>query len=626
VMHTYCSTRPGNLIFLYMKSMMTSLKCGIALLGASFLFACAPARTTTPPRQAVPVVPQPPPRAGGDLILDGGAWVEHTLARLTLRQKVGQLVVPRISGAYMPTESAEYERLKEWIVKYGIGGVIITQGPPLEMAAKLNTLQRMADVPLLVTADMEHGPGQILMAGIIMPYGIDNGGATRFPPLMALGAAGDEQLAYELGRITAQEGRAVGVHVTFSPVVDVNNNPNNPIINTRSYGEDPDLVARMASAHIRGIQDNGMIATAKHFPGHGDTGTDSHVNLPVITVTKARADTIELPPYQTAIRNNVGAIMSAHIAFPALTGDSVPGTLNQKILTGLLRDELKYQGIIFTDAMDMGAIINTYGRTNASVMALKAGADVLLQPFPQDVPAIIDAIVAAVEKGELSEARINEALRRMLNAKMRVGLQRERTVDLNRIQEKLGPASHVAKAQEAADRSITVVRDQQKLLPIKGRVLSIVYADDYDPFTGRTFQNALRAAVPTLRTLFMDANATVDEIRSMTVLADSADVVMFSPYIRVTAAKADLAIPGGIAAAVNAIAARKPTIVTSFGNPYVLTQFPNISTYVLAWGQWDVSQRAAAKAVTGQIPITGKLPIAIPPFHRIGEGVASAVR
>ncbi len=555
-------------------------------------------------------------------MLDAGGWVDQTLARLTLRQKVGQLVVPRISGAYMPDDGPEYVRLHEWITKYGIGGVIITQGPPLEMAAKLNTLQRMSELPLLVTADMEHGPGQILMAGVIMPYGIDNGGATRFPPIMALGAAGDEQLAYELGRITALEGRSVGVHVTFAPVVDVNNNPNNPIINTRSYGEDPALVSRMAAAHIRGIQDNGMIATAKHFPGHGDTGTDSHVNLPVITVSKSRADTVELPPYEIAIRNNVGAIMSAHIAFPALTGDSVPGTLNPKILTGLLRDELNYEGVIFTDAMDMGAIINTYGRTNASVLALKAGADVLLQPFPQDVPAIIDAVVAAVEKGDLSEARINQAVRRMLGAKARVGIQRERTVDLNRVQAKLGLAAHRERAQEAADRSITVARDHQRLLPIRGRVLSVVYADDYDPFTGRIFQNALRAALPGLRTLMIDANATADDMRALTALADSAEVVLFSPYIRVTAAKADLAIPAGVAEAVNGIAARKPTVVTSFGNPYVLTQFPNISTYVLAWGQWEVSQRAAAKALIGEIPITGKLPIAIPPFHRIGEGVA----
>ena len=589
-----------------------------ALFCASLAYACSSAQ----PQPAVqPQVPTPPPRSGGNVVVDAGAWVNETLARMSLRQKVGQLVVPRISGAYMPTESAEYERLRDWVVKYGVGGLIITQGPPLEMAAKLNTMQRLADVPLLVTADMEHGPGQILMSGIIMPYGIDNGGATRFPPIMALGASGDEQLAYDLGRITATEGRAVGVHVTFAPVVDVNNNPNNPIINTRSYSEDPALVSRLASAHIRGIQENGMIATAKHFPGHGDTGTDSHVNLPIITVGKQRADQVELPPYRTAIQNQVGAIMSAHIAFPALTGDSVPGTLNRKILTGLLREELGYRGMIFTDAMDMGAIINTYGRTNASVMAIKAGADVLLQPFPQDVPAIIDSVSAAVQRGEIPQARLDEAVRKILESKARLGLHRERFVDISRIQETLGKASHVARAQEAADRSITVARDQQKLLPVRGRVLSIVYADDYDPFTGRIFQNELRAALPTTRTMFIDANADSADVRRVVAAADSAEVVLFSPYIRVTAGKADLMINTILADAINTIAARKPTVVTSFGNPYILRQFPNISTYVLAWGQWEVSQRAAAKALTGKIPIRGRLPIAIPPYHRLGEGI-----
>lgn len=600
--------------------MMISVKGTAALFGAALLLACSPAATTNQPG-VQPDLPQPPPRRGGDLTVEGSDWVDQTLARLTLRQKVGQLVMPRISGNYMPTNNAEYERLREWVVKYGVGGVIITQGPPLEMAAKLNTLQNLADIPLLVTADMEHGPGQILQTGYILPYGIDNGGGTRFPPIMALGAAGDDQLAFDLGRITALEGRAVGVHVTFAPVVDVNNNPNNPIINTRSYGADPALVARMAAAHIRGIQQNGMIATAKHFPGHGDTGTDSHVNLPIITVNKDRAEHVELPPYETAIRNHVGAIMSAHIAFPALTGDTVPATLNRKILTGLLRDELDYDGIIFTDAMDMGALITTYGRFASPVMALQAGADVLLQPFPQDVPAIIDTVVAAVQSGRIPEARINEAVKRVLGAKAGLGLTRSRTVDLARVQDVLGKPEHMQRAQEAADRSITVARDNQKLLPVSGRVLSVVYADDYDPFTGRAFQNTLRAALPNLRTLMLSADADIADIQRLGALADSADVVLFSPYIRVQAAKADLAIPQGIAEAINALAARKPTIVTAFGNPYVLTQFPNISTYVLAWGQWDVSQRAAARALTGQIPIRGKLPIDIPPYHKIGEGI-----
>jgi beta-N-acetylhexosaminidase len=227
-----------------------------------------------------------------------------------------------------------------------------------------------------------------------------------------------------------------------------------------------------------------------------------------------------------------------------------------------------------------------------------------------------------VAGGRLPEARINDAVRRMLSMKVRLDLQRSRTVDLARVQETLGKPEHMQRAQEAADRSITVARDNQKLLPIRGRVLSIVYADDYDPFTLRNFQNTLRGALPTLRTMFIDANADLDDMRRLAAQADSAEVILFSPAIRVTAAKADLAIPTGIANAINALAARKPVVVTSFGNPYILTQFPNISTYVLAWGQWDVSQRAAARALTGAIPIGGKLPIGIPPFHTIGEGLS----
>lgn len=584
----------------------------LALIGCSAT--SHPPAVVTPPSAAR----TPPPLETSKV----SKWVDETLEHMTLRQKVGQMVVPRISGAYMPTESAEYQRLADWVVRQGIGGVIITQGPPMELAAKLNTLQRLAAVPLLVSADMESGAGQILTTGMILPYGIDNGSATRFPPLMGIGATGDEQIAYDLGRITALEARAVGVHITYSPVVDVNNNPNNPIINTRSYGEAPSAVARMASAHIRGLQENGMIATAKHFPGHGDTGSDSHINLPIITVPKARADSVELPPYRAAIASGVGAIMSAHIAFPALTGDSIPATLNPKLLTGLLRNELGYRGLIVTDAMDMGAIVKNYGNTNAAVMAVKAGADQLLQPLPQDVGPMIDAVTAAVQRGEIPETRINESVHRILEAKAWLGLDKQRTVDIEKIPNVLGSAQNMEHAQQAADKSITVVRDQQNLLPLHGtRILSVIYADDYDPFTGRTFNRTLAAALPGLRTTNLDANSDGAHIARVKAQIDSADVVLFSPFIRVTAGKGELAIPGPVADLITETAKVKPTVVTTFGNPYILSQFPTIGSYVVAWGQWDVSQRAAARALTGQIAVTGRLPIAIPPLQKIGDGI-----
>ncbi|HEY0672301.1 MAG TPA: glycoside hydrolase family 3 N-terminal domain-containing protein [Longimicrobiales bacterium] len=600
--------------------MTRSWKCLATLSASALALSCSAASPGLQPSELQPA------RFTRELSTSERRWVERSLARMTLQQKIGQLLFPRITGAYMPLGGTEYERVREWIVKYGVGGVIVTIGPPLEMAAKLNSLQQLAALPLLVSADMEHGPGQTLNAGTIMPYGIDNGGATRFPPLMGLGATGDQRLAYEMGRITATEARAVGVHVTFAPVVDVNNNPENPIINTRSYGADPELVGRMASAHIRGLQDHGMAATAKHFPGHGDTGTDSHVSLPVISVGKGRADSVELPPYRAAIDQHVAGIMTAHIAFPALTGDTVPATLNGKILTGLLRDELDYQGVIFTDAMDMGAITTGFGRTNASVMALKAGADVLLQPFAQDLPAIIDAIERAVQRGEISDARIEQSVRRVLELKARLALHRQRSVSLDRVAETVARPEHLRIAQDAADRSITLLHDQQQLIPLRGRVLSVVYTDDYDPFAGRTLNSLLRTALPDMRNLLIDANAGVEDMRALAVAADSADVIAFSAFIRVRDRKADLAIPRGIAEAIGALAARKPTMVTSFGNPYLRAQFPDIGTYVLAWGQTDVEQRAAARALLGQIPITGKLPISIPPFHRIGEGLVSQTR
>lgn len=586
------------------------------------LAACAPRSTASsaaPPRAAPAPAPAAPVPAHPP---DAARWVDETLARLTLREKVGQLLVPRIPGDYVAEDSEGFDRIRRWVVEQKVGGVIITIGPPLEMAAKLNALQRLADVPLLVTADMEHGAGQILDAGVILPYGIDNGGATRFPPLMALGATGNEELAYELGRITAIEGRAAGVHVAFAPVVDVNNNPANPIINVRSYGADPQLVARMARAHIRGLQEHGMIATAKHFPGHGDTGRDSHITPLVINVDRARADSVELVPFRAAVDEGVGAVMSAHIVFPALTQDSLPATLNPKLLDGLLRRDFGFEGLIFTDALDMGAIVKAFSNEAAPVLAIRAGVDMLLQVMPNDVPLVIDAVVSAVERGRITEARIDESVRRVLEAKTRVGLHQSRLVDLERVNDLLATTAHTDVAQLAADRSITLVRDERRLVPLApGRVLSIVYSDDYDPWAGRTLQRTLALEIPGLQTALLDRRSDAAALAAVAARADSADVVLFSPFIRVSAGKPGLALPEGVAALVNGLAEQRPVVVASFGNPYLIEQLPNVHAYLVAWGQWATPQRAAARALTGTIPITGTLPIALPPAYPIGHGL-----
>lgn len=572
--------------------------------------ACAPS-----PGGVVPGTPAPPAASADE-------WVERTLAGMSLREKVGQLVVPRISGSYAAEGGRLFEQMRRWVAEYGVGGVIVSIGPPLEIAAKLNALQRMAAVPLLVTADMEHGPGQILRAGVVLPYGIDNGGATRFPPLMALGAAGDERLAYELGRITALEGRAAGVHVTFAPVVDVNNNAANPIINVRSYGADPALVGRLARAHIRGVQEHGMLATAKHFPGHGDTGRDSHIEPLVIAVDRARADSVELVPFRAAVDADVAAVMTAHIAFPALTGDNIPATLNPALLDGLLRDDLQFNGLIFTDALDMGAIVKEFSNDAAPVLAIRAGADMLLQVMPNDVPVVIDALVAAVGVGRISGERLDASVRRILQAKARLGLHTRRLVDLERVNDVLATDAHLALAQEAANRSITLVRDSGNLVPLRApRVLSVVYSDDYDPWVGRVFQRALADARPGLVTAQLDARSDSASLHAVAARADSADIVVFAPFISVSAYKGGLALPERIASLVNGVAAHTPVVVASFGNPYLLAQLSGVQAYVLAWGGWEMPQRAAARALLGEIDITGTLPIPLPPHYPIGHGI-----
>jgi beta-glucosidase-like glycosyl hydrolase/CubicO group peptidase (beta-lactamase class C family) len=425
-----------------------------------------------------------------------------------------------------------------------------------------------------------------------------------------------------MGRITALEARAVGIHMNFAPVVDVNNNPSNPIINTRSYGEDPRVVARLASAFMRGMQDHGLLATAKHFPGHGDTETDSHIELPVILVDRARADSVELLPYRALVAAGVAGVMSAHIAFPAIGGDSVPATLNPALLGSLLRGDLDFHDLIITDALDMGAIVRGYGATQAPIRALEAGADMLLQPFPQDVPAVIDAIVAAVRSGRLDEARIDASVRRILQAKARLGLHLMRTVDVGRIPFVVGTPDHIAGAERAADASITLVRNRDAILPLRDRRIAVtLYRDESDPLAGRAFLDGLDRANEVVSTTILDRTMHPRSIEDSRAAAESADVIVFALFIRVGANRGNLALPDDVAHLIEEIARSRPVVVVSLGNPYILEQLPGPGTVVLAWAPFDGQQAAAARALQGESDVTGRLPIGIPPKYTVGAGI-----
>ena len=329
------------------------------------------------------------------------AWVRTTLASMTLRQKVGQMVWPSVFGDYASTSDSAWKKLSTWIVRDQVGGFTMSIGSPMEIAAKLNAMQRMSRVPLLVGADLEAGAGFRASGGYFLPNAIDLGGATLFPPLMALGATRDTTLAYAYGKATAVEGRALGIHIVYGQVLDVNNNAANPVINVRSFGEDPVWVGRLGAAFVRGVQDHGMIATGKHFPGHGDTDVNSHLALPVVTASRARLDSVELPPFRASIAAGVGAIMTFHGSMPALDPTGVPGTLSPAVLTGLLRKEMGFGGLIISDAMDMRGVLDKYGAVEAARLAVLAGADILIQP--ENVSETIDAVVSGVTEGRISQ-------------------------------------------------------------------------------------------------------------------------------------------------------------------------------------------------------------------------------
>ena len=546
----------------------------------------------------------------------GDAWVTCVLAHMSLRDKAAQMVWPQLYGDYVSADAPQWRKISGWIVQQHVGGVIMSVGSPLEIAAKLNALQRMSDLPLLVGGDLEFGAGYRARGGYFLPNGIDLGGAVLFPPEMAIGATRDTMLAYEQGRITAVEGRAIGYQIDFSPILDVNNNPANPVISTRSFGEHPALVAKLGAAFIRGVQEHGMIATGKHFPGHGDTGTNSHLALPVVNVSRARLDSVELVPFKAAVQAGVGAIMTFHGSMPALDSSGVPGTLSHNVLTGLLRDEMHFRGLVISDAMDMRGVLDKYGAVEASQRAVAAGADVLLQPA--DVAQTIDAVVAGVASGRYTESRLDESVRRILEAKVRVGITTKRLVDLDSARAIVGDSADAAVARAAADRSITLVRDSLHQLPLArlnhgARILSITYAHRTDLGAGLTFDGELRRTFPALRPEYVDADDPRPDFFRLLAAADSADVVLVSSYVAHSSTATTVDVPRSFVDFIEELRRRNEhPIVIAFGNPYFLQQIPDVAAYVVAWGGFPVSQGAAARAVLGTIPMSGQLPITIP--------------
>jgi beta-N-acetylhexosaminidase len=562
------------------------------------------AQSASPPPAAAP--------AATAFDTEAAAWVENTLASLTLRQRVAQLVLPWIRGGRMAPRSAEFQRLAGWIEQERVGGLIVSRGPASEFAAALNTAQARARVPLLIVSDLETGPGMRLTGG------------TNFPPAMAFGAAGSEALAREAGRITGREARAVGIHLTLGPVLDVNTNPLNPIINTRSFGDDPALVARLATAWIAGAREAGLLTAGKHFPGHGATDIDSHIGRTTISASAERLLAVELVPFRAAFAQGMDGVLVGHIAMTGIEGAAAPpASLSGRIVDGLLREQLGFGGLVFTDALNMGAITRSYDVAEASIQAILAGADLLLQPPGER--RVIDAIVSAVETGRIPRERIDASARRVLAAKAAAGLHQGPRVRAPGGAGVVGSPAHRQLVQQVADASITLARDQHNLVPFGSgvrRILHVSYSDAARRFAPQTFNATLQAAGYTVETVQVNENTSASAFAALRERAAAADLVLASAHVTPREYTGSVAVGGGFGPFVERIAsAGRPVVALSFGNPYLLQSFPSVPAYLLAWSGTAESQRAAARALAGRAPITGRLPVSLPPYHRTGEGV-----
>ena len=560
---------------------------------------------------AGPQPAQSPLQAGTPAAVD----VDALVGSLSVRDKIAQLVMPWIPGTYAAFDDEAFRRMQAWVDSLHVGGLIVSVGSPFDVAAKLNRLQERSRLPLLVASDLEAGTAIRL-----------NGG-TPFPPNMGIAATGSDSDAYEVGRVTALEGRAVGIHLAFAPVADVNNNPANPIINVRSFGEEPHAVGRLVAAEIRGLQDHGMLAAAKHFPGHGDTGADSHISLPVLTANWARLDSVELVPFRSAIAAGVAAVMSAHIALPGIDGGRLrPGTVAPNILTGILRDSLHFTGLVVTDALNMGGIANEYG-AEAAVRAFVAGSDLLLQPA--DPKTTIDAMTAAVARGEISPERLDRSVRRVLQLKWQIGLFTERIAPLDGVPLVVGRADFREEARDMATRSLVLVKDVNGtvhgLKNARSPLTLVTYGDEDYRAVGTTLASELRAlgfAVTVFKLWPASGPASYD---SAAVAIERNPVTLFAASDKPIASRGSIGLPDAMMGLISTTARSRPTILVSLGNPYLIGQLPEVGSYLIGWRSNSVTEQAVARALAGAKAITGRLPISIPPLYARGWGVQRRV-
>ncbi|MDD5361226.1 MAG: glycoside hydrolase family 3 N-terminal domain-containing protein [Ignavibacteria bacterium] len=544
------------------------------------------------------------------------SWAERTLGKMTLHEKIAQMIVTYSDGYYLDENDKEFLRLQNLIVNEKIGGVIFFKGKALEEARLINKLQSLSETPLLISQDFERGTAMRLEDGSI------------YPSNMSLGATRNPDLAYKMGFRIAKECRALGVHQNYSPVMDVNNNPKNPIINVRSFGEDPKLVSEMGLNMIKGLQEGGVIATAKHFPGHGDTDIDTHNDLPVIKYDMKRLNQIELVPFKSAIENGVKSVMIAHISFPELDKTpNVPSSMSQAVVKGLLIDQLNFQGLIVTDALNMAGITKYFSGEQVGVACAEAGIDLIL--MPQGESKVIDAIEKAVNTGKITEERIDRSVTKILEAKEWLKLNENKLTDESKVMSTVNSEAAQVLSQQIADESITLVRNEDMLpLPKKPTndkcvILSMYYGSEpentqyfYEEFTKKTgdiFNNVVKTK---------SINGDIISLEAAFKQMDDFDYYIIPLFIKVKMKSGTVGMNESQADYVNFLTYNgKKVIVISFGNPYLMDNFPEVPAYICAYSDCKPSINAAIKSLVGEIKPKGKLPVTINENYKFGHGL-----